>query len=42
MWKEVKEDEVGRACSTKWVKEECIWDTDGRASRKEITWKTKI
>jgi hypothetical protein len=36
----VKEDEMGRACSTM-GKEECIWDIGGKARRKETTEKAK-
>jgi hypothetical protein len=34
-------DKMGRACSTNWGEEECIWDTGGKARRKETTRKTK-
>jgi hypothetical protein len=37
----VKEDEMGRECSTHGREEECIKDIDGKAKRKEITRKTK-
>jgi hypothetical protein len=38
---EVKEDEIGRACSTNGGDEECISDIGGKARRKETTSKTK-
>jgi hypothetical protein len=38
---QVKEDEMGRACSTKKVDEECIWDICGKDRRKETNGKTK-
>jgi hypothetical protein len=37
----VKEDEMGRACSTHGRKEKYIWDIGGEARRKETTRKTK-
>jgi hypothetical protein len=38
----VKEDEMGRACSTHGRKEKCIYDIiGGEARRKETTRKTK-
>jgi hypothetical protein len=37
----VKEDEMGRACSTNGGEEECIKDIGGKARRKETTGKTK-
>jgi hypothetical protein len=37
----VKEDEMGRTCSTNGGEEECIYDIGGKARRKETTWKTK-
>jgi hypothetical protein len=37
----VKEDEIGSACSTNGVEEECMWNFGGTARRKEITRKTK-
>jgi hypothetical protein len=37
---QVKEDEMGRACSTIGGEEECIWDFGGNAGRKETTRKT--
>jgi hypothetical protein len=36
----VKEDEMGGACSTNGVEEECIQDICGKARRKETTGKT--
>jgi hypothetical protein len=35
----MKEDEMGRACSTN--EEDCIWDIGGKARRKETSKKTK-
>jgi hypothetical protein len=32
---------MGRACSSNGREEECIWDIDGKAGRKEATRKTK-
>jgi hypothetical protein len=32
---QVKEDEMGRACSTNRGEEECIYDIGGKARRKE-------
>jgi hypothetical protein len=37
----VKEDEMGRACSTNGEVEECIYDIGGKVIRKETTRKTK-
>jgi hypothetical protein len=37
----VKEDEMGRACSTNGEEEECIYDIGGKARRYETTRKTK-
>jgi hypothetical protein len=36
-----EEDETGRACSTNGGAEECIYDIDVKARRKETTRKTK-
>jgi hypothetical protein len=41
MHNEVKEDEMGRACSTNGGEEECIYDTGVKARRKDTTGKTK-
>jgi hypothetical protein len=38
---QVKEDEMGRACSDNGGEEECIEDIGGKARRKETTGKTK-
>jgi hypothetical protein len=38
---QVKEDEMNRACSTNGRGEECIWDTGGKARRKDTARKTK-
>jgi hypothetical protein len=38
---QVKEDEMGRTCSTNESVEECIEDIGGKARRKETTRKTK-
>jgi hypothetical protein len=38
----VKEDEMGRACSTNEEGEECIQDICGKARRKETTRKIKM
>jgi hypothetical protein len=38
---QIKEDEMGRACSTNGRDEECIQDIGGNARRKETTRKTK-
>jgi hypothetical protein len=38
---QVKEDEMGKACSTNGGDEECIQDVGGKARRKETTGKTK-
>jgi hypothetical protein len=38
----IKEDEVGRACSTNGGQEECIYDIGGKASRKETTGMTNV
>jgi hypothetical protein len=37
----VKDDEMGRACSTNGGDEECIQDIGGKARRKETTRKTR-
>jgi hypothetical protein len=37
----VKEDDMGRACSTNGVEGECIYDVGGKARRKETSRKTK-
>jgi hypothetical protein len=37
----VKENEMSRACSTNAGEEECIWNIEGIARRKENTRKTK-
>jgi hypothetical protein len=37
---QVKEDKIGKACSTNGGAEECIWDFGGKARRKETTRKT--
>jgi hypothetical protein len=37
----IKEDEMGRACSTNEGDEECIYAIGGKARRKETTRKTK-
>jgi hypothetical protein len=34
---QVKEIEMGRACSTNGPEEECVYDTEGKARRKETT-----
>jgi hypothetical protein len=39
--KEVKEDEVGRSCSTNGGDEKCVQDIGGKARSKETTGKTK-
>jgi hypothetical protein len=38
---QVKEDEIGRACSTNGGEEKCIEDIGEKARRKETTGKTK-
>jgi hypothetical protein len=38
---QVKEDEMGRECSTNEGEEECIKDIGGKARRNETTGKTK-
>jgi hypothetical protein len=38
---QVKEDEMGRACSTNREEAECIQDIGGKARRKETARKTK-
>jgi hypothetical protein len=38
---QVKENEVGRACSTNGGEEECIEDIGGKSRRKETTVKTR-
>jgi hypothetical protein len=38
---QVKEDEMGRECSTNEVVDEHIYDIGGKARRKETTGKTK-
>jgi hypothetical protein len=35
------EDEMGRACSLNWGEEECMYNIDGKARRKDTTRKTK-
>jgi hypothetical protein len=37
----VKEDEMGRACSTNKGEEKCIYDIGGKSRRKETSRKTK-
>jgi hypothetical protein len=37
---QLKEDEMGRACSTHGGEEECIQDSSGKARKKETTRKT--
>jgi hypothetical protein len=39
---QVKEDEMGRACSTNGGEEECMSDIGGKARRNETIKKTKI
>jgi hypothetical protein len=38
---QIKEDEMGRACSMNGGEEECTYDIGGRVRRKETTRKTK-
>jgi hypothetical protein len=38
---QVKEDEIGTACSTNGSEDECIYDIGGKARMKETTRKTK-
>jgi hypothetical protein len=38
---QVKEDEMGRACSTNGGEDACIYDIGGKSRRKETTGKTK-
>jgi hypothetical protein len=37
----MKENEVGGTCGTHGRGEECVQGFDGKARRKETTWKTK-
>jgi hypothetical protein len=37
----IKENEVGGTCGTQGTGEECVQGFDGKARRKETTWKTK-
>jgi hypothetical protein len=34
---QLKEDDIGRACSTDGGEEECVWDIGGKARSKQIT-----
>jgi hypothetical protein len=39
---QIKENEVGETCGTHGRGEECVQGVDGKARRKETTWKTKV